>query len=197
MDGSTYSGAIALTDGTPDDIMIFLICSVLNGNHVTSIFKPTEGTRYGSITGLIENIGPKIKTILIVMDQEDETLQEISKNMENFLSKHGCDYESNYDNKILHFSCTKGPRSFILLVVLNGLDQIDTQKHCIEDHLIFAGKYDCVDNSKSTWKTIPEPEKEIIITSLVNSSRSKLEKIFPQHFKAISLFKKYIDNPLI
>ena len=189
-DGSTYSGAIAITNGTPDDIMTYLLCANLNGEQVTSIFKPEEGTRYGSINGLFDIIGPNVNTLLIVMDQENEPLEIITQHIERILTENGCEISRENKDKILTYNCTKGPISFRLIAVINGLNQIITEKHCIEDHLIYAGNIRCDGDSKRTWMHLTQTQRDEVIASIVKASRRKIMELFPQQFEAIGLFKE-------
>ena len=191
-DGSTYSGAIAITDGTPDDLMTYLLCSKLNGPVVTAIMKPTEGTRYGSVQGILNFIGPKMTAFLMILDRENESDDEIRKTIESFLLEHGCTHELIHSNDYLEYNCTKGPHTFSFFVVISGLDQVNTRTHCIEDHLCFAGDLNGNGDSKTTWRNLSDQERDNIISSLTGASIRRLTEIFPQHISGIESYKNCI-----
>lgn len=189
-DGSTFSGAIAITDGTPDDIITFMLCSHLNGNLVNAMFKPVEGTRLGSMQGIIDLIGPKISAFLMVLDREDDSVDAIRVSIEKYLQNHGCEYDRTPADHCLIYNCSKGPHDFIFIVIINGIDQVNTRVHCIEDHLIFAGDLDGEGDSKQTWRQLSNQERDSIISDLVRASRRRLVEVFPQHVEALEVFRE-------
>lgn len=194
-DGSTYSGAIAITDGTPDDVLTFLLCSHLNGDLVSAMFKPVEGTRFGSMQGILNLIGPKISAFLMVLDREDESIDEIRDSVETYLRDHGCTFEREHIDDYLIYRCSRGPHTFTFLVVVNGLEHVNTRNHCVEDHLVYAGGLDGNGDSKGTWRSLSNQERNTIISELARSSRQRLIDVFPQHIEALEIFKDLLQTP--
>jgi len=72
----------------------------------------------------------------------------------------------------------------VLIIVINGLDDIRTGKHSIEDHLLKAAEMRSVDigdfeNSKAAWKSINHNLQLEIFNALKNN-REMAKRVFPQ-----------------
>ncbi len=77
------------------------------------MFKPMEGTRYASLSGLYDLIGPNIETILIVIDQEDESTEDVFGGIEKQLRNYGYRHERETDGKIAVYACEKGGKQLV------------------------------------------------------------------------------------
>ncbi|MDI6885503.1 MAG: hypothetical protein QMD22_03985, partial [archaeon] len=77
-----------------------------------------------------------------------------------------------------------GSREFELTLIVNGLADIQTDKHSTEDHFLKAAKMLSMDvrdfeNSKKAWESITHDERLKIFKGL-KGKRKMVESVFPQ-----------------
>ena len=71
-----------------------------------------------------------------------------------------------------------------MILVINGLDEIHTDRHSIEDHLLKAAAMLSIDvgdfeNSKEAWESITH-DRQLKIYKELKEKRKMVESVFPQ-----------------
>jgi len=183
-------GLIIVANGTPDDIALSIICYHSNGDKVVGIVKPS-GTRLSVIDVL--PMYSRINKIMIIMDQEDQSLDSIFEEAQRKLTSKGFRITNKIDEGRLRiYECEFGGRSIRLILVVNGLDEIQTSKHTIEDHLLKAAQIFGIEidfnfkNSKDAWRRLKSYHEEIFR----NLKERSIIDVFPQQFKGCEYLKK-------
>ena len=187
---------VVIGDGTPDDIAFSIIAFHLKGDKIAGIVKP-ERTRFGVID-LIPRYLMKgnIRKIIFLMDQEDDKMSTIYETIHEGVKKLATgkikviDEESEKGLKVYKGKC--GSKAFELIIVINGLDEIHTDKHSIEDHLLKAAKILSIEvedfeNSKEAWKSIERHHVEIF--KGLKEKRNIVGSVFPQQIKGCEYLK--------
>lgn len=132
----------------------------------------------------------KVKKILILMDQENDEIAYIYKNVEGLMRNNFTSFKEKIsEHRVKVYECKYGGYKFDLLVVINGIDEIESEYHTIEDHLIMVGNIQIEKgkNSKDAWKKLNKEEKKKIYIKLNNN----LKKYVPQQYYACSLLENY------
>jgi hypothetical protein len=180
---------IVLGDGGEDYVVVSLICYHLNGNKTTAINKP-KNTRYGAIQTLKTNINIKnYKTIAFILDQEREELSELSKNIISKLKEIGVkceEMEKSVRNRLIRYECFLGDHKFRFVVVINGLDDVGSPSHMIEDHLVRLAGVTVQGDSKDAWNGL-SGEKRLEVFRRILDDRNVAEEVFNQHFAGLRL----------
>lgn len=187
-DTDNLDSIVVLADGTPDDLSFAIISHYLNGDKAVAIVKPNNVTGFAVLDLIPTYLTPHTKNILIIMDQEDNSLEDISQKCNTKLRQKGCHNIIDDKERLKICDCTLGNKKFKVILVLNGLDEINTKKHCIEDHLVKFSGIKCIDSSKNTWNNLSTNKKEQIYREMLQSNN--LANIFHQHVKAGSILKK-------
>jgi hypothetical protein len=180
---------VVIGDGTPDDIAFSIIAFHLNGDKIAWIVKPKEEKRVDCVGLIPAYLKGNIRKIIFLMDQEDDKLNTIYERIHEGVKKLATgkikviDEESEKRLKV--YECKYGSKEFELILVINGLDEIHTDKHSIEDHLLKAAKMLSIDagdfgNSKAAWKSITHDRQSKIYKEL-KAHRKLVESVFPQH----------------
>ena len=194
-DEAKVDGIIVIGNGTPDDVAICLISYHLNGRRIIfGVVKPPK-TRISVLEYLKYYIKFADK-ILIVIDQEDDNIADIFEKIEDKLNSMGFKVKksrNSEENRLMIYECEFGKREVMIVIVVNGLDEIETNKHTIEDHFIkgakiFGIKVGKFSNSKDAWKRLKDDEKVKVYKGL-KENRKIIEDVFPQHFKAFKEFE--------
>jgi len=129
---------VIITTGTPDDIVFSIIAYHQNGRKIIGIVKP-EKTRLGAIDSIPKYIKHKIKNLMIIIDQEDEELKNLFAQVEKKFSSIGIRASlKDTRDRVRLYKCTYATNNINIILVINGLDDIKTKMHTIEDHLIKA-----------------------------------------------------------
>ncbi len=187
---------IVLGDGDVDDIVVPIVCYHLNGTKTVGITKP-EKTRISVLRVFPIYVSKlKISRIVLIMDQEDDLIDTIYKQVESNLRDLRIEFDlSKAEDRMRKYNCRLGSRTFDFILIVSGLEEILANKHRIEDHLVKAainlGKIDPPSgkiDTKITWKTLDESLKSEILNRL-KESKSFSYKIFPQHFNGLELLK--------
>ena len=181
---------VVIGDGTPDDIAFSIIAFHLNGNgdKIAGIVKPEKEKRYACINLIPTYLKGNIRKILILMDEEDDPLdtiyERIQRGVEELATGEVKVIDEETEERVRIYTGKYGSRDFVLILVINGLDDIRTGKHRIEDHLVKAAKMLSVDigdfeNSKAAWKSINHNLQLEIFNALKNN-REMVKRVFPQ-----------------
>jgi hypothetical protein len=193
--GGELGSAIILGDGTPDDVVVAIVCYHLNGDKIAGLIKP-EGVTGPSVVELIPKTYLKMKVgkFAVVVDQEVDypTVEKLVKDVEKRLKSHHVELEilESYE-RLRVYRCKSGGREFELVLIVNGLDEVPVKVHQIEDHLIRAANdigldvdITKIDNSKVKWLKIDKRHKNEVFRKLVDD-RKLTFKLFPQHAKGL------------
>lgn len=184
---------VIVANGTPDDIAFSIISYHLDGEKAVGIIKPSV-TRLSVIDLVPLYISKfrKINRIMILIDQEDQEIDYIFNEAKRRLINKGvsvsCEKE---ENKLRIYECKIGSKSFRLILVINGLDDVSTKKHTIEDHFLKAAEIFLklkpeFENSKDAWKSIKESQIKVF-KKLKEKFR---DDIFPQQIRGC----KYLED---
>jgi len=78
------------------------------------------------------------------------------------------------------FKCSLAHHNFKIVLVINGLDEINSDRHTIEDHLIKAtiGRLEGRGSSKERWTALDKEEKRRTFVRL--KEETTINEIFPQ-----------------
>lgn len=182
-DHSKASFFIVLTDGTPDDLCFGLISSYFK-DEKHGIITKSKTHRYDAIDGILEYIKKGVNIVYLIIDQEDDSIEYLFNRVHTKLREKGLTEEHiEMDNKVGFYSCSIGPYNYQVILVVNGLTEIDTKKHCIEDHFIKCADVSPEELSKDAWNKLT-PEEQIEIYKMLLKD-DNLRNFFPQHVLAI------------
>ena len=157
---------VVIGDGTPDDIAFSIIAFHLNGNgdKIAGIVKPEMEKRYACIDLIPTYLKGNIRKILILIDEEDDPLdtiyERIQRGVEELATGEVKVIDEETEERVRIYTGKYDSKDFVLILVINGLDDIRTGKHSVEDHLLKAAdemlSVDIGDfeNSKAAWKSI-------------------------------------------
>ncbi len=127
------------------------------------------------------------------MDQEDDTLSTIYEGIQKSLKKLAkcepkiIDDGDESEKRLKVYKGKSGSKEFELILVINGLDEIHTDKHSIEDHLLKAAEMLSIDvgdfeNSKEVWNSINH-DRQLKIFNELKEKRKMVESVFPQQIQ--------------
>lgn len=187
---------VVIGNGTPDDIAFSIIAFHIKVDKIAGIVKPKTERRYGFINLIPTYLKGKVRKILILMDQEDDKMSTIYERIQEGVKKLATgkikviDEESE---KVRVYEGKYGGKEFELILVINGLDEIQTTKHSIEDHLLKAAEILSIDvgdfdNSKAAWKSINH-DRQLKIFKGLKEKRKIVESVFPQQIKGCEYLK--------
>ena len=190
----TFDTIIVVSNGTPDDQVMGIICHYCNGERIAGIAKPPGITGYAVIDLLVNYLKFRIKNIVILKDQEQETIDEVFKNFKERLNKNNIKHNLiKKEARLMIYNCSHAGREFRIIFILNGLDKFE--KHSIEDHLVKCAeeflkvKIDDKKDPKKVWKGLTREQQEEIFKKL-KERKNKAYLIFPQHFEAFKFLEK-------
>jgi hypothetical protein len=184
---STIDSLIVLGDGREDYVVVPLICHHLNGNKTAAIVKPTF-TRDGAIQTL-KTIVKNYKTIAFILDQEKDKLPELSNKITMKLNEIGViseEIENLVEGRVIRYECNMGDHRFRFVVVVNGVEDVGSHSHKIEDHLVRLASVTVQNDSKDTWNELGEEER-LEVFRRIRDDRNVAEKVFNQHFEGLRL----------
>jgi hypothetical protein len=193
----TIDSIIILGNGNVDDIAIPIVCHHLSSSKIVVIVKPDGRKRTETINGFSTYVsGTEIDKIALVMDQEGENLYEIYERIEHKLMNQNIRFEIIMENnRVKQYRCWYGSKPFDFILIISGLDDITTQSHKIEDHLINSAlklskisNANLLQDSKDNWNSIDAPLQKEILNYLVNN-RGHSSEVFPQHFMGLQLLE--------
>jgi hypothetical protein len=181
---------IVLGDGREDHVVVPLICHHLNRKKTTAIVKPTY-TRYAAIQTL-KTIVKKYKTIPFIIDQEDKELSAISEKIMWNLNEIGAVCKEKKDlsggRVVCYDECILGDHRFKFVVVINGLDDVRSPSHKIEDHLVRLAGVTVQGDSKDAWNGLSEEER-LKVFRRISDDMGVTEEVFKQHFEGLRLLE--------
>jgi len=189
---------VVIGDGTPDDIAFSIIAFHLNGDKITGIVKPKTEKRDTCIDLIPTYLKGNIRKILILMDQEDDPLNAIYKRIQKDLEKFTTGkIEVIEEDTVERLRIYKGRyvnKEFELILVINGLDEIHTDKHSIEDHLLKAAEKVSIavgdfENAKAAWKSLSN-DQQLKIFKELREHRKLVEAVFLQHVQGCQYIKR-------
>ena len=189
---------VVIGDGTPDDIAFSIIAFHLNGDKITGIVKPKTEKRDTCIDLIPTYLKGNIRKILILMDQEDDPLNAIYKRIQKDLEKFTTGkIEVIEEDTVERLRIYKGRyvnKEFELILVINGLDEIHTDKHSIEDHLLKAAEKVSIavgdfENAKAAWKSLSN-DQQLKIFKELREHRKLVEAVFLQQVQGCQYIKK-------
>lgn len=193
------SRIVVFGNGTPDDIVTFTVCHRLNGDMVAGAVKPKNHRGASTFTEMRTylNYGKHLSKVLFLLDQENNMCEGIIDSFNLECRKQGIDIiqKQNLSNGHLYITnCTYGERALDIIVVISGLENINSNMHNIEDHLLLAAsQYGMIKlasetfSSENTWNSLPKKEQEEIFHRLLNSAITN--KISPQQMQGLSRLK--------
>jgi hypothetical protein len=184
---TTIDSLIVLGDGREDYVVVSLICHYLNGNKTAAIVKPTF-TRDGAIHTL-KTIVKNYKTIAFILDQEEDELSALSKIITMKLNEIGVkceEIENSVGGRVIRYECNLGDHRFRFVVVVNGVEDVGSHSHKIEDHLVRLAGVTVQNDSKDTWNYLSEEER-LMVFRRIHDDRNVAEKVFNQHFEGLRL----------
>ena len=172
---------IVIGNGTPDDKVIGVLSHYLDGNTVTGVVKPKEKMGLSAIDRLKTYLDSKINKIMVLIDQENRLLREFFDEALERLTQIGIDLtvEEEEMNRLRVCRCSLAGKRFEVIIVVNGLDDISTEKHTIEDHLIKSAGIEAKGSSKNSWNSLSKNEREEVFRKL-KGKRGIIEDLFPQ-----------------
>lgn len=135
------NGLIVISNGTPDDYVTAILSHRLNGKRVVGIVKPVK-KRFEAFEILpiyLRYQEVKLGRLVVLIDQEENSLPFIFDKVEKRLEGSGIDVQSPAkEGRLGVYSCKYGISKFELTVIVNGLDEYPFGRHTIEDHLLKA-----------------------------------------------------------
>jgi len=177
---------VVLSDGLFDDIASSLIAYYLNGDKVAGIVK-SKRTRFGAIDLLPTYLKGNIRTIVFLIDQEADSLNTIYEEIQKRLEKLATGEINIIDEeseKVRVYKGKYGSREFQLILIINGLDEIHTDKHCIDDHFLEVAKRLSMDirdfeNPEEAWNSLTR-DQQLKIFKELKAYRKLVKSVFPQ-----------------
>ncbi|MEM4207749.1 MAG: hypothetical protein QXW96_03900 [Candidatus Nitrosocaldus sp.] len=187
---------IVIGDGTPDDIVVAILCHNFSCEDIVYVTKPEDKgiEALSAIRTYVEMFRQQILCYILIIDQEDLKMRELSEYIVRKLNRLGITKEAIKEEKrLFHYSCNVGNKKFQLILVINGLDSIQSESHTIEDHLLSIGIDNNVINTPTTtsinskllWNSLGRDKQERIL-SLCNNKET-LRNAFPQHYRAFEI----------
>jgi len=186
---------VVIGDGTPDDIVFSIIAFHLNCDEIAGIVKEKRG--FAVIDWIPTYLKGNIRKILVLLDQDDYTLstfhEKIQKSLQKVVTSELEIIDEDCEKRLRVYNGKYGGKEFELILVINGLDEILTDQHTIEDHLLKAAEILSIDvgnfgNSKKAWHSVTI-ERQLKIFEELKTKGKRLESIFPQQVKGCEYLK--------
>jgi hypothetical protein len=192
------SAIIIVGNGIPDDVVWLILGHKFDGEHVVGITKPREELGINSLSSIPKLIeSGRTESLIVSMDQERLTLEEVEANIKRKLRETGVEHELIEEGRRIYvFNCVYACHRFRTAIVVNGLDK-PYRRHTIEDHLLeFYREFvkrdlesllsDVSGDPKEAWRRL-KSEEELIYNQLLRVSCDELERTFTQHVRALKL----------
>ena len=204
-------GVIIIGNGTPDDIVCLILCHKFDGKQVVGVIKPEAAGIKSAIYAALRSIREKINNLMVILDQEEKKEKEFWNEIEDVFKKEKVEFEViEKEEKFRVYACSQAHYKFKVAVLVNGLPNKQYKKHTIEDHLLELSmslenvredveevlresEYD----PKEAWKKLRKKNKEIhgkVYSHLLNASKDKIRSYFPQHVRALEIFREIIER---
>ena len=203
-------GVIIIGNGTPDDIVCLILCHKFDGKHVVGVTKPEAAGIKSAIYAALRSIREKINNLMVILDQEEKKEKEFWNEIEDVFKKEKVEFEViEKEEKFRVYACSQANYKFEVAVLANGLPR-QYRKHTIEDHLLellmsLENMGEAVEqvlreseyDPKEAWKKLREKHKEIhgkVYSHLLNASKDVIRSYFPQHVRALEIFREIIER---
>ncbi|UYZ40052.1 MAG: hypothetical protein N2V74_07650 [Candidatus Methanospirare jalkutatii] len=204
-------GVIIIGNGTPDDIVCLILCHKFDGKQVVGVTKPEAAGIKSAIYAALRSIREKINNLMVILDQEEKKEKEFWNEIEDVFKKEKVEFEViEKEEKFRVYACSQANYKFKVAVLANGLTNKQYKKHTIEDHLLELSmslenvredvegvlresEYD----PKEAWKKLREKHREVhreVFSHLLNASKDEIRLYFPQHVRALEIFRKIIER---
>jgi len=184
---------VVVANGSPDNRVILALAHILNGDVVVDIVFP-ERKHLAVIELLSEYTSLGYERILVVLDQESMSLEEIHKSIRSRLSGY---IEVREGGRLVVVKQSPSKPATIAIAI-SGLDDDRFKKHTIEDHLLRLAEDlgvvslpRIVEDPKRLWESKNIKDKHHQVYEAIIQRRSKIERVFPQHIVA---FKELIEG---
>jgi hypothetical protein len=178
----TLDKLIVLGDGSPEDEIVGILSHHLDGERTVGIVKsPAPGIP--ALDHIRDYALNNVRKILFIIDQNDNSLNRFFQLVRERIERTGRVHPAEDlgdDERVRMYSCCLGNNSVDIIVVASGLENLDTPKHEIEDHLLLlAGIETHVKDSKEYWRSLNENERGDVLELL--KDRNVFEVVFHQH----------------
>lgn len=193
--------AIILCEGTPDNFAVALASHKINGSETAAITKPLNKTNTATfeLMRLFITQNRSLRGLLFILDQEEDSLTNISHEFEKQIRKNVNTYECSqvdFEERLKVYECLCGERKLVLILVINGHPDIRARKHMIEDHFLkITAKLEAVaipekmDNPKDYWQNKINPHlREATLRALVEND-TLIAEFFPQQCRGLEVLK--------
>jgi hypothetical protein len=181
---------IVLGNGSPEDEVIGITSYHQKGDAVIGITKP-DRHHTDAFRELRIYVDLKIRKLLFIIDQDAFDLNVLFRSIESIFREQGITFRSvavpNGLEKVRLYQCSINSRDFRVIVAISGLDEFNSTKHVIEDHLLMLAGIKTNENAKAKWRSLEPVERNGIFAFL--KDRDIAEVVFPQHFCAFELTK--------
>lgn len=131
---------VVIGNGTPDDIAFSIVAFKSKVDQSALIVKPKTERRYGFTNMIPLYLKNNVRKILILMDQEDDTIntiyERIQKHVEDIATGEIEVIDDETNERVRIYKGEYGSKAFKIILIINGLDDTHTDKHSIEDHLM-------------------------------------------------------------
>jgi hypothetical protein len=94
--------------------------------------------------------------------------------------------ENSVGGRVILYECNLGDYRFRFVVVVNGVEDVGSYSHKIEDHLVRLAGVTVQNDSKDTWNELSEEER-LEVFRRIRDDKSVAEKVFKQHFAGLRL----------
>jgi len=181
---------VVIGNGSPDDKVLGTLSYHLDGGKVVGVVKPGKMTRLSVLDQLKTYLSPKMKKIMILVDQENLSLDNLFNDALSRIRKIGINVSDIEEmDRLRVYQCTLADKEFKVIIVVNGLEEVRTQTHAIEDHLTKAAGIDVTENAKQSWNSLAQNERNEVFRELKGKKRDAIEKLFPQQVSGCKCLK--------
>jgi len=184
---------VVVANGSPDNRVILTLAHILNGDVVVDVAFP-ERKHLAVIELLSEYTSLGYDRILVVLDQEDMSLEEMHESIRSRLSGH---IEVREGGRLLVVK-QSSPKPATIAVAISGLDDDRFEKHTIEDHLLRLAEDlgvvslpRVVEDPKRLWGSENVKDKHHQVYEAIIQRRGDVERVFPQHVVA---FRELVEG---
>jgi len=180
---------ILICNGTPDDMVLGILSYHIDGDKVVGVVKPEKKRHLGALDQLKTYLSPKIQKFMIIIDQEDLTLDKLFDETLNRMERIGINVSNIEEmDRLKVFQSSLAGKRFEVIIVVNGLEEVCTKNHTIEDHLTKAAGIDVTENSKQSWNSLSQNERKDIFRGLKGKTKV-IEELFPQQVSGCKRLK--------
>lgn len=184
---------VVIGNGSPDDKVLGALSYHLDGGTIVGVVKPRGRTGLSVLDQLKTYVSRRIKKIMVLIDRDDSLLEQLFGNALDRIRGIGINVSHIEEvNNLRVYQCTLGSRQFEVVIVANGLEEVGTTMHTIEDHLTTAAGIQVAENSKQSWNSLGRNRKEEVFRRLKEQGNNVIEKLFPQQVCGFRLLE---DEP--